>query len=101
MLLFERLWQRIFHDWGPLAVQNGVERRDAVLRASTRIGTLVDQESGQVELTVDNRQQQRCRIVAAAPLIDISTRREQRLSRLQFALAGREMQRREAAPAVD
>ena len=90
-----RLWIQRFRR--PLAVDDGVERRRAVLRGGAWIGAAVEQHPGEIEVAVNCRHEQRAGSIAGADLVDVGAGIHQRSRRVHVALTRGEQQRRHAA----
>src|SRR6185295_15817656 len=65
------------------------------------IRALVEQLLREVEAAVDDRDHQRRRLIAGGALIDVGAGVDERGGDVAVALAGRQVQRRQAAPVAD
>ena len=85
----------------PGHVQRRIERRDAVVRREIRVGALLEQPHGQVEVSVDGRNQQGGGAVAGADLVDVGARGHQHLGGVGVSAARGEQQRGRATLRAD
>ena len=92
---------RIEHPRRPLDVEDRVERRHAAGVGQVRVGAVRQQILRDVVLAVDRGDQQRRDAIAWADRVDVGPVLDQRLDRAGAALAGREMQRGQAALRAD
>ena len=85
----------------PVHIEHGIERRHAVIGRERRIGASIQQVLREIEVAVDDGHQERGRPVSRVHLIDVCATLEQRLDRLDIALPGSELERREAPLRAD